>query len=80
MFSVVSTLVGEATRETVDRYLYSHTVVVEFVDKGEGKFSALLLTRADTADRVRYLADYQLGRFASGLMFGSQIGEPHEIA
>lgn len=76
-------LTTPAAVETVQRYLYDHTEVieaapiVEFADEGArqtGRLVFLILrTEADTPERTAFLQQYQCDRLASG-MHGMTIG------
>lgn len=66
----IATMVKENDVRALRRALYSSTEMFNSESHG-GRFYAVLRVTADSPERVRYLAEYQVGRLQSFPFFAS---------
>jgi hypothetical protein len=80
MFTYFFTVVTKSEDAAkVDHYLYDHTAVISRRVDDRGRTHLLMQTTSvQSSARVRYLADYQAARLASGL-FGVSSVSPLEV-
>lgn len=83
MSSRFFTIVTKDPREVVERYLYGHSRIVSAAFKMPDYSTAsvyMIETTGDTDANALYSAEYQAGRFASGLMAPSPVAWTYQEA